>query len=62
MIDVIACGVCRTDLHVVDGDLPCQHDDVVPGHQVVGRVVERGDAVVGLAVGDMVGAAWLRHT
>lgn len=62
VIEVMACGVCRTDLHVLDGDIAAHRPDVVPGHQVVGRVVDLGAGVVQLARGDLVGAAWLRST
>lgn len=58
---VLACGVCRTDLHVVEGDLPVHRPHVVPGHEVVAEVVataDRGD----FTVGDRVGIPWLRHT
>lgn len=59
LVRVLACGVCRTDLHVVDGDLPVHRLSVVPGHQVVGEVVvAAGD----FRVGERVGIAWLRHT
>jgi propanol-preferring alcohol dehydrogenase len=59
LVRVSACGVCRTDLHVVQGDLPVRRPAVVPGHEVVGHVV-RDD--LGFAEGDKVGVAWLRHT
>ncbi|MBL8702034.1 MAG: zinc-dependent alcohol dehydrogenase family protein [Alphaproteobacteria bacterium] len=59
VIRVCACGVCRTDLHVVDGELPQRLVDTIPGHEVVGRVVEVGDAVDTLRPGMRVGAAWL---
>ncbi|MHC5796427.1 zinc-dependent alcohol dehydrogenase family protein [Lacisediminihabitans sp. FW035] len=62
LLRVIACGVCRTDLHVVDGELPVHRDRVIPGHQVVGQVTAVGSAVHTLAPGDLVGAAWLRST
>ncbi|SDZ42653.1 zinc-binding alcohol dehydrogenase family protein [Herbiconiux ginsengi] len=62
LVAVLACGVCRTDLHVVDGELPRHRPDVVPGHQVVGRVIARGPGVRNLASGDLVGIAWLRET
>lgn len=63
LLAVRACGVCRTDLHVTEGDLPVHHDRVTPGHEVVGEVVEAGrDAGTDFAVGDRVGIAWLRHT
>ncbi|MBX7434664.1 zinc-binding alcohol dehydrogenase family protein [Mycobacterium sp. Y57] len=63
LVAVRACGVCRTDLHVAEGDLPVHRRDVVPGHEVVGEVVQIGPGVdTELAVGDRVGIAWLRHT
>lgn len=63
LVAVRACGVCRTDLHVTEGDLPVHHPHVTPGHEVVGEVVSIGAGVTGdLAVGDRVGVAWLRHT
>ena len=63
LIAVRACGVCRTDLHVVEGDLPVHHPHVTPGHEVVGEVVAVGDRTSGeFDVGDRVGVAWLRHT
>jgi alcohol dehydrogenase, propanol-preferring len=62
-VAVRACGVCRTDLHVAEGDLPVHRPDVIPGHEVVGEVVATGpDAGSEFAVGDRVGIAWLRHT
>ena len=62
LVKVVACGVCRTDLHIVDGDLPLHREPVVPGHEVVGTVDEFGSAVQGFAIGDRVGVAWLRST
>lgn len=63
LVAVRACGVCRTDLHVVEGDLPVHRPGVTPGHEVVGEVVEVGaEAGDEFAVGDRVGIAWLRHT
>jgi alcohol dehydrogenase, propanol-preferring len=63
LVAVRACGVCRTDLHVTEGDLPVHRERVTPGHEVVGEVVEvGGEAGDGFAVGDRVGIAWLRHT
>ena len=59
LVKVLACGVCRTDLHVAEGDLPVHRSGVVPGHEVVGEVVT---AAGEFAVGDRVGIAWLRHT
>ncbi|MGH3359859.1 MAG: alcohol dehydrogenase catalytic domain-containing protein, partial [Nocardioidaceae bacterium] len=62
LVRVRACGVCRTDLHLCEGDLEPRRPDVVPGHQVVGEVVACGDAADRFAVGDRVGIAWLRGT
>lgn len=58
-IDVAACGVCRTDLQLVEGDLPARRLPIVPGHQVVGRVSALGHGVTDWSVGDRVGVAWL---
>ncbi|MFD2417124.1 alcohol dehydrogenase catalytic domain-containing protein [Amycolatopsis pigmentata] len=60
LVRVRACGVCRTDLHVVEGDLPVHRPGVVPGHEVVGEVAGTGGG--GFAAGDRVGIAWLRGT
>jgi propanol-preferring alcohol dehydrogenase len=62
LIRVLASGVCRTDLHVAEGDLPVHRPGVVPGHEVVGEVAALGEGVTGYATGDRVGVAWLRHT
>ncbi len=62
LIEVAACGVCRTDLHVVDGDLLHPKLPIVPGHEIVGRVAAIGDGVSGFAVGERVGIAWLGST
>lgn len=62
LVAVRACGVCRTDLHVAEGDLPVHRPDVTPGHEVVGEVVAAADDVTEFASGDRVGIAWLRHT
>ena len=62
LIEVGACGVCRTDLHIVDGELTNPTLPLVPGHEIVGRVVECGDAVDGVALGDRVGVPWLGAT
>jgi alcohol dehydrogenase, propanol-preferring len=63
LVAVRACGVCRTDLHVCEGDLPVHRPGVTPGHEVVGEVLEVGpQAGSSFAVGDRVGIAWLRHT
>jgi propanol-preferring alcohol dehydrogenase len=62
LVRVLACAVCRTDLHVIEGDLPVHREQVTPGHMVVGTVVALGEGVGGYAAGDRVGVAWLRHT
>ncbi len=62
LVAVRACGVCRTDLHVAEGDLAVHRAGVIPGHEVVGEVVALGPGAEGFAVGDRVGIAWLRHT
>ncbi|HEY2356126.1 MAG TPA: alcohol dehydrogenase catalytic domain-containing protein, partial [Phenylobacterium sp.] len=59
---VRACGVCRTDLHVVDGDLPQRRSPIVPGHEIVGIVEAVGAGVAGLGVGDRLGVPWLGET
>jgi len=60
-IDIAACGVCRTDLHVVDGELTEPKLPLVPGHEIVGRVGALGSGVSGLALGQRVGVPWLGH-
>ena len=62
LLEVKACGVCRTDLHVCDGELIEPKLPLVPGHEIVGRVVATGGAVERYAVGDRVGVPWLGHT
>src|SRR5215208_3294467 len=62
LLDVHACGVCRTDLHVVDGDLHEPNLPLVPGHQIVGRVLANGEGAERFAVGDRVGVPWLGWT
>jgi propanol-preferring alcohol dehydrogenase len=62
LIRVLRCGVCRTDLHLAEGDLKPRAPDVTPGHEVVGEVVAAGPETVRFAVGDRVGAAWLAGT
>ena len=59
---VSACGVCRTDLHVVDGELPHPVTPIIPGHEIVGRIDRVGAGVEGLRVGERVGVPWLGHT
>lgn len=62
LVRVRTCGVCRTDLHVTEGDLPVHRPGVTPGHEVVGVVAGLGSAVTGFDVGERVGVAWLRRT
>jgi alcohol dehydrogenase, propanol-preferring len=62
LVRVRACGVCRTDLHLVEGDLPPRRAGVTPGHQIVGEVVALGTGVTRFSVGDRIGGAWLRDT
>ncbi|MFF0344614.1 zinc-dependent alcohol dehydrogenase family protein [Kribbella sp. NPDC004875] len=62
LVKVEACGICRTDLHLAEGDLSPKRPGVVPGHQAVGSVVRRGSSADRFAVGDRVGIAWLRST
>jgi len=59
---VLCCAICRTDLHVIEGELPSQRLPVVPGHQVVGVVDKLGSGCRRLELGQRVGIAWLRHT
>jgi len=61
-VKVAACGVCRTDLHVVDGELPNPMVPIIPGHEIVGRIDAVGAGVEGLKVGERVGIPWLGHT
>ena len=61
-IKVSACGVCRTDLHVVDGELPEPQVPIIPGHEIVGRIDALGADVEGLSIGERVGIPWLGHT
>lgn len=59
---VRVCGVCRTDLHVAEGDLPAKRDWIIPGHEIVGEVVQLGEGCRRFKPGDRVGIAWLRQT
>ena len=61
-VKVSACGVCRTDLHVVDGELPHPQVPIIPGHEIVGRIDAIGSGVEGLTLGQRVGIPWLGHT
>jgi len=60
-IDVVACGVCRTDLHILEGEVSARLP-IVPGHQAAGRIAALGPGVASLAVGDLVGVGWLAST
>ena len=62
LIEIAACGVCRTDLHVVDGELPNPSLPIVPGHEIVGRVAALGPGVTGFRLGERVGVPWLGST
>lgn len=62
LLKVEACGVCRTDLHILDGELAEPSLPLIPGHQIVGTVVAAGEGVQALRVGDRVGVPWLGHT
>lgn len=62
LVEIAACAVCRTDLHVIDGDLPNPKLPLIPGHEIVGRVASVGDGHVRFAVGDRVGIPWLGRT
>ncbi len=62
LVRVRSCGVCRTDLHVIEGELPPRKSPVIPGHQVVGVIEKRGDGTKRFAVGGRVGIAWLHQT
>ncbi len=62
LIRVKACGVCRTDLHIVDNELDQPKLPLIPGHEIVGVVAKTGEAVTGLAAGERVGVGWLGHT
>jgi propanol-preferring alcohol dehydrogenase len=62
LVRVTACGVCRTDLHVIEGELPVRRSPLIPGHQIVGTVERAGARVEEIKVGQRVGIAWLHHT
>ena len=59
VVRVLACGVCRTDLHRMDGDLPSRHPAAIPGHEAVRQLVQRGRKAQRFAIGQRVGIAWL---
>src|SRR5690349_11724075 len=62
LVRVSVCGVCRTDLHLAEGDLAPHRHATVPGHEIVGVVEAAGASATRFRVGDRVGIAWLRHT
>ena len=62
LVRVRACGICRTDLHVVEGELPVRRSPLIPGHQIVGTVTAVGSGTEGFSNGDRVGIAWLNRT
>lgn len=62
LVRVSACGICRTDLHVVEGELPVRVSRLIPGHQIVGRVAALGSVATGFSSGERVGIAWLNRT
>jgi len=62
LVRVHACGVCRTDLHVIEGELPARKSPVIPGHQVVGVIEKSGEGAQRFAIGARVGVAWLHQT
>src|SRR6266566_7898613 len=58
LLRISVCGICRTDLHVVEGELPARRTPLIPGHQIVGHVAACGSRVEGFLIGDRVGVAW----
>jgi propanol-preferring alcohol dehydrogenase len=62
LVKVAACGVCRTDLHVADGELPNAKRPIIPGHEIVGTIIELGEGVDAFRIGDRVGVPWLGYT
>ncbi len=62
LVRVISCGICHTDLHVAEGDLPVHHPHVIPGHEIIGRVVANGPQAGRFNLGDRIGVPWLRWT
>lgn len=62
LVKIQACGVCRTDLHVADGELPDVKPGIIPGHEIIGTVVKKGSNVTMLDTGDLVGIPWLGYT
>jgi alcohol dehydrogenase, propanol-preferring len=62
LVRISRCGVCRTDLHVIEGDLPSLNPSIIPGHEIVGTIVQMGKNVTTLSGGETVGIPWLHHT
>src|SRR5438094_6539707 len=62
LVEISVCGVCHTDLHVVEGELPDPTLPIIPGHQIVGTVVERGASASRFPIGTRVGIPWLHET
>ncbi|VVB72618.1 NAD-dependent alcohol dehydrogenase [uncultured archaeon] len=62
LIRVHACGVCRTDLHIIDAELPHPKLPLIPGHEIVGTVIEKGELAEGIAIGQRIGVPWLGYT
>lgn len=62
LVKVEACGVCRTDLHIIDGDLKHPKPNIIPGHEIVGKVIALGSSVTQIHIGDRVGIPWLGET
>lgn len=62
LIKVSACGICRTDLHVCEGELAVRHPQIIPGHQIVGKIIEKGNEVENFLIGERVGVAWVNRT
>ncbi|MCW3478909.1 alcohol dehydrogenase catalytic domain-containing protein [Neisseriaceae bacterium JH1-16] len=62
LVKVQACWVCRTDLHVIDGELPNPLLSIIPGHEIVGNIAALGDGIADFRIGERVGIAWLGHT
>src|SRR5256885_14061406 len=62
LVRVIACGVCRTDLHILDGELKHPKLPLIPGHEIIGEIIDIGKNVIHLKRGDVVGIPWLGYT
>jgi len=62
LIKVLACGMCLTDRHIIEGDLSLKHSPIIPGHQIVGKVEKIGESVTNFKIGEMVGVPWLFST